>query len=342
MKTRHYILLLIDSIIIISIIYLSVLHFRKPNAANALSRPNVRYLTEIEKTYLTTTRWRLVSIEALNEANVETLHNEPIYPIQLSYNGNQFSGQIGCNSYQGRYKLKRGPFIEMEHLSTFFERCFSNEFQQMSSLYLQTLQAKNYIEVTSAQFIIHNEQHRLIFEPFDQKLNKAVLTSIYQTVLYEVIGLDEKRPFLLNTETTYNYPDTSLPNTIRSVQEIFEDQTIAIILDDFYWQNERKSQTSHFFIEVSNPIVIQNPRQIESIFAEPEGWTQIAERYSEDHIILSFSQIGFNGEQNKALLYYQLETPTFYGGYYTLLVKQGQTDWVESITFQLWEKEPRS
>lgn len=126
-------------------------------------------------------------------------------------------------------------------------------------------------------------------------------------------------------------PSVSLEEQSKYIRENMAETLQAETLDKFVTRNGQSHQVEDRF-SLDVPVSLLSGDEFEEIFSSENGWLRFYEAYPNSQGTMTLSRVGFNAEQNQALMYVGNQVDYIAGeGDYVLFSKKGGEWLIEQI-----------
>jgi hypothetical protein len=135
--------------------------------------------------------------------------------------------------------------------------------------------------------------------------------------------------------TTDDWWESALSDKLEYVCETMTEPITQEIINDFLVKNAQKYPLDYYF-DVPGRVILVGRTEMSEIFNKGYGYFELYARYPFAQGSMGLSRVGFNASRDQALVYIgNMEAPDCGGGYYVLLIKEGDA-WKVKDSVMTW------
>lgn len=158
----------------------------------------------------------------------------------------------------------------------------------------------------------------------EKKDTKPEEEVIYYVLIREMFKERSGKLFLIDNQTeTFSKIGGNLENTLKFINREMKEKTVNdIVFEDFKEKNKAAIKISDL-TACGEQCILVDHLEINHLLNRSNGWEQLYEKYPLFSSLITFSQVGFDEQGTKALVYMGYSRGWKSGaGFYFLLIKE--------------------
>jgi hypothetical protein len=158
--------------------------------------------------------------------------------------------------------------------------------------------------------------------------------AVYRAILAD--GFTERRPVIVIDNKFSRYSAEGQLEELHKLESLTRtDGLEAATLQDFFYKNKERVSTERVYLTGYVGIPFE---ELQSIFEHygMNGWTQMRQRYSNSHGVLTLSRVGFNKEHTQAFVCVGFATDFTAGSGGYLLLQRTGGQWTMKEVGDVW------